>query len=183
MNTAASDKVKQIIYTTSIETPLGTMLAAGTEKGICLLEFTERAILESEFVALKNLLDAEIEEGDCPWFEPLRKQLAEYFDGKRKAFDIPLIIPGTPFQQQVWRGLLQIPYGITRSYKEQSLALNKLDAIRAVAAANGANRIAIIIPCHRVIGENGSLTGYGGGLWRKKWLLDLEKGQITMPSL
>ena len=158
------------------------MLAGATEQGICLLEFTDTDRLNHEFKDLTELLDAEIIEGDSNYFDPLREQLTSYFDGQRKVFEIPMHIAGTPFQQEVWNELLRIPYGSTRSYKEQSLALNKPDAIRAVAGANGANRVAILIPCHRVIGENGSLTGYGGGLWRKKWLLDLEQGQLTIPS-
>lgn len=170
------------IYITSIETPLGTMLAGATEEGICLLEFTERDILSKEFRDLTNHLKAEIKEGESKHFETLRTQLNEYFDAKRKTFDVPLVMIGTDFQKEVWNELLRIPFGTTRSYKEQSIAINKLDAIRAVAAANGSNKIAIVIPCHRVIGENGSLTGYGGGLWRKKWLLDLEKGQLTFPA-
>jgi AraC family transcriptional regulator of adaptative response/methylated-DNA-[protein]-cysteine methyltransferase len=176
------DKIKQVINTTSIETPLGTMLVGATEQGICLLEYTDGDRLNTEFNDLARLLNATIQAGENKHFAPLQKQLSEYFEGGRKTFDVPIIICGTSFQQEVWRELQNIPYGVTRSYKEQSIALNKLDAIRAVASANGANRIAIIIPCHRVIGNNGSLTGYGGGLWRKKWLLDLEKGQLTLPS-
>lgn len=175
-------KIKQIIHTTTIDTPLGIMLAGATEDGVCMLEYTDEERINREYKELTKLLDAEVIEGENRHFSKLRQQLNEYFDGKRKVFDIPLVIPGTQFQQEVWQELQKIPYGSTRSYKEQSMAINKLDAIRAVAGANGANRIAIIIPCHRVIGEDGSLTGYGGGLWRKKWLLDLEKGQLTLPS-
>lgn len=182
MDTLPSEKVKKAVHTTSFETPLGTMIAGATEDGICLLEFTDRDILANEFKDLEKLLDSDIASGDSPYFEPLHKQLELYFKGQLKQFDIPLVMAGTSFQKEVWKELLHIPYGTTRSYKEQSIALNKLDAIRAVASANGANRIAIVIPCHRVIGENGSLTGYGGGLWRKKWLLDLEKGQLTLNS-
>jgi AraC family transcriptional regulator of adaptative response/methylated-DNA-[protein]-cysteine methyltransferase len=174
--------VVNIVYTTSFETPLGTMLAAATDEGICLLEFTERKILDKEFSDITRLLKAEIKAGENKHFEPLRNQLSEYFEAKRKTFDLPLVMTGTDFQKEVWNELMKIPYGSTRSYKEQSIAINKLDAIRAVAGANGNNKIAIIIPCHRVIGEDGSLTGYGGGLWRKKWLLDLEKGQLAFPA-
>jgi AraC family transcriptional regulator of adaptative response/methylated-DNA-[protein]-cysteine methyltransferase len=112
--------------------------------------------------------------GDNSHFVLLRKELDEYFEGKRKEVSVPLVTPGSPFQQAVWKELQNIPYGSTRSYKQQANALKNPDAVRAVANANGMNRIAIIIPCHRVIGTDGSLTGYGGGLWRKKWLLDLE---------
>jgi len=173
---------KEVIYTATIETPMGNMIAGATEQGICLLEFTERAILNQEFKDLKRLLNAEIEEGENKHFSLLRKELKEYFEGKLKKFTVPLVIVGTGFQKTVWQELLRIPYGTTRSYKEQSIAINNREAIRAVGHANGSNRIAIIIPCHRVIGDNGSLTGYGGGLLRKKRLLDLEKGQLSLTS-
>jgi AraC family transcriptional regulator of adaptative response/methylated-DNA-[protein]-cysteine methyltransferase len=182
MGTTLGKIEAEIIHTTSIDTPLGNLLAGATEEGICLLEYTEKERLNASIEDLKRATKAEVIEGESPYFVPLRKQLTEYFDGSRKVFNLPLILLGTDFQKAVWQELLNIPYGSTRSYKEQSIALNKLDAIRAVASANGANKIAIIIPCHRVIGENGSLTGYGGGLWRKKWLLDLESGQLSMPS-
>ena len=110
----------------------------------------------------------------------LRIQLEEYFDGRRKIFSVPLFAPGTVFQRLVWDELQKIPYGTTRSYKQQARAIDKPEAVRAVANANGMNRIAILIPCHRVIGEDGTMTGYGGGIWRKKWLLDLETGQKTI---
>jgi len=151
------------------------MIAGAVEEGICLLEFSDRKILSSEYRDLKKYLATEIEEGENIHTLNLKKQLAEYFHGVRKMFDIQLIIPGTIFQQMVWNELLSIPYGITRTYMEQAEALRKPESIRAVANANGMNRIAIIIPCHRVIGSDGSLTGYGGGLKRKKWLLDHEK--------
>ncbi|PSR54653.1 XRE family transcriptional regulator [Adhaeribacter arboris] len=168
-------KQKQVINVTRLETPLGTMLAGAVEEGICLLEFTDRRMLETELKSLSKLLNATIIQGSNPNFEILRSELNEYFAGQRKVFSVPLITPGTNFQQTVWQELQQIPYGVTRSYKQQAIALQVPAAIRAVANANGMNRISILIPCHRVIGESGHLTGYGGGLWRKKWLLDLEK--------
>ena len=174
---------EMIITVTQFETPLGQMFAGATEEGICLLGFADEEKLESEVKGLPNKFNVEIIQGESKYFAPLLKQLNEYFEGKRKEFDLPLILLGTDFQKDVWNELLRIPFGTTRSYKQQSIALNKLDAIRAVAGANGTNRIAIIIPCHRVIGENGSLTGYGGGLWRKKWLLDLESGQLPLNTL
>ena len=131
-------------------------------------------MLETEFKLLTKLLNMTIIQGENKHFVLLHQQLDEYFEGKRKEFSIPLVTPGSTFQQSVWKELQNIPYGITRSYKQQALALKKPEAVRAVANANGTNRIAIIIPCHRVIGADGNLTGYGGGLWRKKWLLDLE---------
>ncbi|GAA4303285.1 methylated-DNA--[protein]-cysteine S-methyltransferase [Nibribacter koreensis] len=168
-------KEQRIIHLTRLQTPLGTMYACAVEEGICLLEFTDRRMLETEFKALTKLLNGTLVQGESPYFAQLNQELEEYFSGHRQTFTVPLVTPGTAFQNQVWQVLQEIPYGTTRSYKQQSIALNNLGAIRAVAQANGMNRISILIPCHRVIGEDGSLTGYGGGLWRKKWLLDLER--------
>lgn len=109
-----------------------------------------------------------------------RRQLDQYFAGKLRAFDLPMAPAGTPFQQSVWKALLAIPYGVTRSYGEQAKAIGNPAAVRAVGLANGRNPISIVIPCHRVIGANGSLTGYGGGMERKQWLLDLEQGQALI---
>ena len=164
-----------MIKITKIETPLGEMVAGATDDGVCLLEFHDRKILPAEFEDLTRLLDTTIEDGENKHLKTLRKQLKEYFNGKRKEFDILLVTPGSPFQQAVWKELLEIPFGKTRSYQEQANLLNKSDSVRAVANANGINRISIVIPCHRVIGSDGKLTGYGGGLKRKKWLLDHEK--------
>lgn len=164
----------QLIVTTRILTPLGPMLAGATDDGICLLEFIDRRMLETQLKRLSKLLNAECSPGFCKHFDKLNSQIEEYFSGKRREFDVPLLLPGTPFQQKVWAGLQTIPYGSTRSYKEQAEAMGNPNAIRAVAKANGDNRIAIIIPCHRIIGTNGELTGYGGGLWRKRDLLNLE---------
>jgi len=164
----------QLIATTRILTPLGPMLAGATDDGICLLEFVDRRMLETQLRRLGKLLNAECAPGFCKHFDKLSSQLEEYFSGKRREFDIPLVLPGTPFQQRVWTTLQTIPYGSTRSYKKQAETIGLPNAVRAVAKANGDNRIAIIIPCHRVIGANGDLTGYGGGLWRKRYLLNLE---------
>nr|WP_290965397.1 methylated-DNA--[protein]-cysteine S-methyltransferase [Flavobacterium sp.] len=173
-----NSKAQNIIDLKRIETPLGTMYVCAVKEGICLLEFTDRKMLETEFKALAKTLNATIIQGDNGHFEILEKQLREYFEGKRKDFTVPLFSPGSDFQNKVWTALQNIPYGAVRSYKEQSSAINKPEAIRAVANANGANRISILIPCHRVVGSNGELTGYGGGLWRKKWLLELEKKNV-----
>lgn len=170
-----NSKTKQVINLTRIETDLGTMVACATDKGICLLEFSDRKMLETEFKQLMKALKAPIVQGENQFFKPLKIQLDSYFKGMLKEFDIPLDLVGTDFQKQVWNVLLQIPYGITSSYAEQADRLGKPSAVRAVANANGMNKISIIVPCHRVIGSDGSLTGYGGGLWRKKKLLDLEQ--------
>ncbi len=150
------------------------MIACGTEQGICLLEFTDRKMLDGELKDLALKLNGVITEGDNPHFKNLQAQLSEYFEGKRKQFDIPIFTLGTSFQNLVWQQLQTIPYGHTRTYKQQAVALGNAGAIRAVAAANGMNRLAVIVPCHRVIGSNGNLTGYAAGLWRKKHLLELE---------
>jgi AraC family transcriptional regulator of adaptative response/methylated-DNA-[protein]-cysteine methyltransferase len=175
-----------MIAITKIETELGIMIAGAVEDGICLLEFSDRRMLNTEYKDLARYLKTNIEEGESLHFQPLRIQLDEYFKRLRKEFSVPLVTPGTPFQKAVWKELMNICFGTTRSYLEQSIALGKPESIRAVANANGMNRIAIIIPCHRVIGSDGSLTGYGGGLKRKKWLLDHEKkysGQAVDLSL
>jgi AraC family transcriptional regulator, regulatory protein of adaptative response / methylated-DNA-[protein]-cysteine methyltransferase len=166
---------KNVINIKRIETPIGPMYAAATSKGICMFDFTDRRMLETEFKELRNYLKAVILPGESGFFTLLEKEMNEYFEGKRQTFTVPLDAPGTEFQKSVWEVLRKIPYGTTVSYKQQSVKLGKPEAVRAVANANGHNRISIIIPCHRVIGENGMLTGYGGGLWRKQWLLDLEK--------
>ncbi|WP_207432298.1 bifunctional transcriptional activator/DNA repair enzyme AdaA [Sabulibacter ruber] len=175
-------KTQRIIHLTRLQSPLGPMYACAVEEGICLLEFTDRRMLETEFKALTKLLNGTIVQGEHPHFTLLNQELNEYFAGERKEFTVPLYAPGTDFQRGVWQVLQQIPYGTTRSYKQQALALAQPGAVRAVANTNGMNRIAIIIPCHRVIGEDGSLTGYGGGLWRKKWLLDLEREHSGQPA-
>jgi AraC family transcriptional regulator of adaptative response/methylated-DNA-[protein]-cysteine methyltransferase len=132
-------------------------------------------MLETELKQVRKLLRAEIVPGRSPHFDALQRELAEYFHGERREFTVPVLAPGSPFQRKVWSGLRAIPFGRTRSYGEQAGALGLPAAVRAVARANGANRISIIIPCHRVIGGDGKLVGYGGGLWRKKFLLDLER--------
>ena len=167
-------EITNVIDTVEIETPLGIMIAGGVEDGICLLEFSDRRMLNTEYKQLSQHFSAKFVKGENPHFDLFRKELKEYFAHKLNDFTVPLNAPGTVFQKAVWKELRNIPFGKTRSYKEQSEALGNPGAIRAVATANGANRISIIIPCHRVIGSDGSLTGYGGGLWRKRWLLEHE---------
>lgn len=168
-------KQQNVIDLKRIETPIGTMLACATGQGICLLEFTDRKMLETELKSITKLLNATIIQGNNKHFEVLEAQLNDYFTGQRKTFDVPLHTSGTDFQNKVWTALLNIPYGQTKSYKEQAILIENSQSIRAVANANGMNKIAILIPCHRVIGTNGQLTGYSGGLWRKKYLLELEE--------
>jgi len=164
-----------MIFLSSIDSPVGKMRIAATDDGICLFDFQYRKSINGIMKRIEMLSGKKFTEGSHPYFKLLQQQIDEYFLGTRKEFDLPLHLVGTPFQKSVWEGLLKIPYGETRSYKQQSIFLGNEKAIRAVATANGENGIAIIIPCHRVIGTNGSLTGYGGGLPRKKWLLDHER--------
>lgn len=168
-------KDKNIILITRFGTPLGPMFACATEQGICLLEFTDRRMLETEFHDLQKKLNAVILLGENEHLVQVKKEMGEYFSGKRKTFDVPLHTPGTEFQNLVWENLHHIPYGSSNSYQTQANRINKPKAVRAVARANGMNRVSIIIPCHRVIGKDGSLTGYGGGLERKQWLLEHER--------
>jgi len=165
---------KDIINIVRFTTPLGPMFGCATLRGICLFEFTNRRMLETEFKDLTKRLKAVILPGENHHLKQLKKEISEYFKGTRKTFTVKLDAPGTDFQKSVWKILQTIPYGKTWSYQQQAIQLNNPKAVRAVANANGHNRISIIIPCHRVIGKGGNLTGYGGGLERKKWLLDFE---------
>lgn len=164
-----------MIKVINIETPLGEMIAAATKDGICLLEFIDRRSDADLIEPVAKILDSEVKEGSNKHLRSLKKQLREYFKGKRKEFSVPLITPGSDFQQAVWKNLLKIPFGTTKSYGEQARDLKNIKSARAVAQANSSNRIAILIPCHRIIGSDGSLVGYGGGLERKKWLLNHER--------
>jgi AraC family transcriptional regulator of adaptative response/methylated-DNA-[protein]-cysteine methyltransferase len=151
------------------------MLAGATRDAICLLEFDDRVRLEKQYKTMLGLFRRPLLPGKHALFSRLRQQLGAYFEGKRTAFDIPLAYPGTDFQLTVWKALIAIPYGQTRSYGEIAGTIGKPGAARAVGGANGANRIAIIIPCHRVTAADGGPGGYGGGLWRKQQLLELER--------
>jgi AraC family transcriptional regulator of adaptative response/methylated-DNA-[protein]-cysteine methyltransferase len=164
-----------IVSFTRISTPLGPMVAAAVDGKLCLLEFADRPMLETQLKRTERDFSSPIIASNDPLFDTVAAQLADYFAGDRREFDLPIAEFGSPFQREVWRVLRAIPYGETRSYAEQAAAMGKPRAVRAVARANGDNRIAVVIPCHRVIGSDGSLTGYGGGLWRKRFLLDLER--------
>ena len=146
--------------TIHFKTPIGTAKIVGDENGICAVSVVD------------DIIETSIEIPEC--LQNCVLQLDEYFKGTRKEFNLKLNPKGTDFQKRVWNELLLVPYGKTRSYLEQSKQLGDVKAIRAVASANGKNPIWIIIPCHRIIGSDGSLTGYAGGLWRKKWLLEHE---------
>ncbi len=165
-----------MIKAVKISTPAGEMIAAASGEGVCLLEFHEGALSPEECRISAGLPgDEKIKEGNNRHLRLLRKQLAEYFKGKRKEFTVPLVIRGTQFQSEVWKALQQIPYGQTISYRRQTEILKMPGSARAVARADSKNRIAIIIPCHRVIGSDGQLVGYAAGLKIKEWLLNHEK--------
>jgi AraC family transcriptional regulator of adaptative response/methylated-DNA-[protein]-cysteine methyltransferase len=165
-----------------VESPIGPLVAGADDRGVCLLEFSDRRMLEAQLRTLQRRLGRALVPGDHPHLTRLKEELAEYFRGERRAFEVPLHAPGTPFQERVWQELLKIPYGEVRSYDAIARRVGSPRAVRAVGRANGMNRIAIVIPCHRVVGKDGALVGYGGGMRRKEWLLDLEQGKRRLPS-
>lgn len=170
---------EECILVAWLRSPIGPLVAGSTSDGICLLEFTDRRSLETEFAAIRKLLGLPIVPGSNEHLNKLEVELADYFAGSLEAFSVPLVYPGTPFQRQVWEQLLAIPYGQTRSYEQMAAAVGRPKAVRALGSANGSNRMAILVPCHRVVNKNGALGGYGGGLWRKQYLLDLERSAET----
>lgn len=163
----------------NITTPIGEMLAIRTEKGLCLLEFLDGKTTEKQLKELGDI-DEIIEAKDDILLNNLEQELKLYFEGNLKEFKTPIDFIGTDFQKKVWEELVKIPFGETRSYKAQSIAVGDILAIRAVANANGKNKISILVPCHRVIGSDGSLTGFAGGKHRKQFLLELESNQIQL---
>jgi AraC family transcriptional regulator of adaptative response/methylated-DNA-[protein]-cysteine methyltransferase len=170
------------IVTAMIESPLGPLLAGASDGGVCLLEYTDRRMLEHNFETMRRRFGCAVVPGEHALLTQLRSELVEYFAGSRQAFTVPLIPRGTPFQEKVWQELRRIPHGETISYDELASRIGQPTAQRAVARANGMNRICILIPCHRVIGKDGNLTGYGGGLWRKRLLLELERSNRNSQS-
>jgi len=154
---------------------LGSLRICAQEEGITYLAFIEAPEEEARLQKIVQREGVILQEGENRHIQQACEELEAYFAGTRKSFDCQLCFYGSHFQQRVWHSLLDIPYGTTHSYARQALALGNPDAIRAVAAANGQNLIAILVPCHRIIGSNGQLTGYRGGLERKKYLLDLEQ--------
>jgi AraC family transcriptional regulator of adaptative response/methylated-DNA-[protein]-cysteine methyltransferase len=175
--TPGSHRNGDCVFLSWMRTPLGPMVAGATAEGVCLLEFTDRRMLEAQIATVRGRFDGPVVPGSNRHLELLERELAEYFAGTLQNFSVPLTYPGTSFQRRVWKQLLAIPYGQTRSYQDIAAAVGDSKAVRAVGRANGLNRIAIVIPCHRVINKGGNLGGYGGGLWRKQYLLDLERGE------
>jgi AraC family transcriptional regulator, regulatory protein of adaptative response / methylated-DNA-[protein]-cysteine methyltransferase len=160
-----------------IGSPIGPLLAAASTDGVALLEFVDRASLASQAARMQRWFEAPVVPGTNRHLAALERELAQYFAGERTRFDVALAVAGTPFQRAVWEKLLGIPHGATRSYRAIAADLDRPGAQRAVGRANGLNRIAIVIPCHRVVRDDGTLCGYGGGLWRKRWLLAHERGR------
>ena len=171
--TAAKDRGG--LFAERIETPLGAMLAVVDDEGLRLLEFADRRAFERELTILRQRLRTNVVPGEHPHLDAVRAQLAEYFSGKNLEFNLPLAPIGSDFQLRAWDVLRSIPVAETRSYSWMAERLGNPGASRAVGRANGSNMICIVIPCHRVISADGTLCGYGGGLWRKKWLLDHER--------
>ena len=165
------------VATRRLDTPLGPMLAGATGDGVCLLEFADRPLLPTQLDRIEERLGPPTS-GSHPHLERLDAQLDEYFAGTRRDFELPLVLAGTGFQERIWSRLLEIPYGRTISYDELARRAGSPGGSRAAGRANGDNRIAIVVPCHRVIRANGGLGGYGGGLGRKRRLLDLEAGGL-----
>lgn len=163
------------IYLKIINTPLGSVYACSFNDHICFLDFTD---VEKTYLKLKSLIEilkARIIVNDTKVLQQLSQELEEYFDKNRQQFSVPLYLCGTDFQKEVWNTLCTIPFGRFISYKEQAILMKKAKTVRAVANANGKNKIAILIPCHRVIGTDNSLKGYSGGVWRKEKLLEIEQ--------
>jgi AraC family transcriptional regulator of adaptative response/methylated-DNA-[protein]-cysteine methyltransferase len=165
------------VWINRVNTPLGFMIAGVSDQGLQLLEFAERRMLDTQLKRLRQKLRRVFLPGEHPLMAQLQQQLGDYFAGQLKAFSVPVQARGSAFQEAVWEALQEIPYGQTVSYAAVARKIGKPAAVRAVGKANGDNRISIIVPCHRVVGSDGKLTGYGGGLWRKKYLLSLEQSK------
>lgn len=167
----------------TIDSPLGPLVIGARPDGVCLLEFSSPERLPAQIASVRRTFRCDVADGDNEHLAQLRRELDAYFAGTLRNFTVPLIWPGTPFQERVWAELLRIPYGETRSYESIAAAVATIRAQRAVGRANGTNRIAIVIPCHRVVNKDGKLGGYGGMLWRKEALLGLERtGMLRQPQ-
>lgn len=163
-----------------IDTPLGAMIGVAHDDGLCLLEFVDRRALERELEELCRHFRGAIVPGSSPHLDHVEHELREYFEGRRSVFTVAVVSPGSEFQRAVWSRLRQIPCGRTESYGSLARSLGRDGAQRAVGRVNGQNRIAIVIPCHRVVNADGKVGGYGGGRWRKEWLLQHERS-MSLP--
>lgn len=165
------------LVTSRVETPIGPLLLGAVGESLCLVEYADRARSEVQLERVCRRLGREARAGSSPVIDQTLDELNEFFAGGREEFTVPIELSGTPFQRSVWGELLQIPFGETRSYAQIARAIGDPTATRAVGAANGANPISILVPCHRVVRTGGALGGYGGGLDRKRWLLDHERAR------
>lgn len=163
--------------TGEIETPIGRMIALASEAGVCVLEFLDRRTVPSAARTFARRYGAASVSGTNAHLDCLRAELDAYFRGKLRRFEAPLDLRGTPFQKSVWKRLARTPYGTTLTYAQLAARAGLPSAVRAVGHANGRNPVSIVVPCHRVVGTDGALHGYGGGLWRKRWLLEFERGE------
>ncbi len=172
---------RELLKASWIETPLGAMIAVSDRHVLHLLEFIDRKALPAELKRLRTHAKGGVGIGREPPTEQAEAELAAFFSGQSAKFNVPLKFHGSAFTREVWRALREIPAGETRSYSDLARTIGRPTATRAVARANGANQLALVVPCHRVIGADGSLTGYGGGLWRKQQLIELER-QYASPA-
>lgn len=173
---AAVMKSNNVIMVEQYSSPCGTLMLGAVEDELCMCDWMSSVHHERVCMRLAKLLDADFERESSPVVDMARSQLDEFFAGNRREFDVPLLLSGTPFQKSVWRELLKIPYGQTVPYGEVARRLDARSAVRAVANAVGANAVSIFVPCHRVVGSDGSLTGYAGGLFAKSCILQIEGG-------
>jgi AraC family transcriptional regulator, regulatory protein of adaptative response / methylated-DNA-[protein]-cysteine methyltransferase len=163
-----------------LTTPLGPMFGVADDRGLVLCEFHDRPMLPTQLKRVERICGGRPLDEPHPVLEQTQRELNEYFLGQRETFTLPLVLDGSEFQSSVWHQLLRIPFGRTTSYDHIAMTLDRPGAARAVGRANGDNRIAIIVPCHRVINSDGSLSGYGGGRHRKRWLLAHEKRGVQL---
>jgi AraC family transcriptional regulator of adaptative response/methylated-DNA-[protein]-cysteine methyltransferase len=158
-----------------LDTPIGPMLAAASDEGVCQLEFADRRGLEKSYAEMRRRFSLPVVPGENSPLVRLRQELRDYFSGARRDFTVPVLLRGTSFQERVWRELQRVPFGRTASYETIAKKIGSPSAVRAVARANGTNRLYLLVPCHRIIAKDGALSGYGGGVWRKRLLLELER--------
>jgi len=166
---------RELLFADWFDTPLGPMIAVADKTHLHLLEFHDRRALPTELEALQKRVRSSVAIGRTPVIDQIEAEIGEYFEGRLTTFKTPLALGGTPFEKHVWAKLIEIPVGQTRAYGDLAREMERPEVVRAVGRANGANQLAIIVPCHRILGADGSLTGYGGGLWRKQWLLRHEE--------
>lgn len=171
---ASTRNGREVMTVDWLPSPLGTMVAIASERGLCLLEWVDRRALENELIRMRKRFGPLVP-GESEILDRTKREMGEHFAGERRAFTVPLDLRGSEFQIRAWETLREIPYGETWSYAQMARRMGRPSAVRAVGRANGTNQVAVIVPCHRVIGADGKLTGYGGGLWRKERLLELEK--------